>query len=135
MKKTVGLWIDHEKAVIVLLAGSDAETKLVTSDIEKQQRQSGVATQADDIRQRKSNAELRDFFDQVISCIRAAEEILIFGPGEAKHELRKRLEKDYLGRRIVGVETSDRLTDLQTVAKVRKHFLNGGEFRPAKNIA
>ena len=131
MKKTAGLWIDHEKAVIVLLAGSDAETKLVTSDTEMQQRQSGAATQVVDNRK----AELSDFFDDVISCIRAAEEILIFGPGEAKDELRKRLEKDYLGRRIVGVEASDQMTDLQTVAKVRKHFLNGGEFRPANSIA
>ena len=134
MKKTAGLWIDHEKAVIVLLAGSDAETKLVTSDTEMQQRQSGAGTQVDD-RQRESKAELSDFLDDVILCIRAAEEILIFGPGEAKDELRKRLEKDHLGRRIVGVEASDQMTDLQTVAKVRKHFLNGGEFRPANSIA
>ena len=134
MKKTAGLWIDHEKAVIVLLAGSDAETKLVTSDTEMQQRQSGAGTQVDD-RQRESKAELSDFLDDVILCIRAAEEILIFGPGEAKDELRKRLEQDYLGRRIVGVEASDQMTDLQTVAKVRKHFLNGGEFRPANSIA
>ena len=134
MKKTAGLWIDHEKAVIVLLAGSDAETKLVTAGTEMPQRQSGAATQVDDIRQRESKEELSDYFDDVIFCIRAAEEILIFGPGEAKDELRKRLEKDHLGRRIVGVEASDQMTDLQTVAKVRKHFLNGGEFRPANSI-
>lgn len=124
MKKTVGLWIDHERAVVVFLAGNDAEIKLVTSDIEKQHRQSGVATPADDIRQRKSTGELSGFYDEVISCLRGAEEILILGPGEAKGELRKRLEKNYLGRRIVGVETSDKMTDPQIVAKVREHFLS-----------
>ncbi|HEU5239160.1 MAG TPA: hypothetical protein VFU37_18670 [Pyrinomonadaceae bacterium] len=124
MKKTVGLWIDHKKAVIVFLAGNDAEIKLVTSDIERHHRQSGVATPADDIRQRDLTGRLNGFYDEVISCIRSAEEILILGPGEAKGEFRKRLEKDYLGRRVVGVETSDKMTDPQTVAKVREHFLS-----------
>ena len=124
MNKTVGLWIDHKKAVIVLLDGKETELKLVTADIEKQHRQSGVETPADDIRQRKSTEELSGFYDEVISYIRGAEEILILGPGEAKGELSKRLEKDNLGRRIVGIKTSDKMTDKQIVALVRGHFLN-----------
>jgi hypothetical protein len=38
MKRKVGLWIDHRKAVIVLLAGEEEETKLVRSNVEKQIR-------------------------------------------------------------------------------------------------
>jgi len=33
MEKAVGLWIDHEKAVIVFVAGKEAETKLISSNI------------------------------------------------------------------------------------------------------
>ena len=124
MKKTVGLWIDHKKALIVFVDGKDTETKSITANIEKQHRQSGVATPADDIRQRKSTVELSGFYDEVISCIRGAEEILILGPGEAKGELRKRLEKDHLSRRVVGMKTSDKMTDKQIVALVRGHFVN-----------
>ena len=58
----------------------------------------------------------------MISCIRDAESILLFGPGEAKGELKKRLEKDNLGERIVGVETADKMTDQQIAAKVKNHF-------------
>lgn len=122
MNKKVGLWIDHEKAVVVFLIGNDAEIKLVTSNIEKNHRQSGVATPADDIRQRKSTVELGGFYDEVISYIREAGEILILGPGEAKGELRKRLEKNHIGQRIVGIEAADRMTDPQIVAKVRDYF-------------
>jgi hypothetical protein len=123
MKNTVGLWIDHNKAVIVFLAGNDADVKLVTSDIERQ-RQSGLATPADDIRQRDSTRGLDSFYDEVISCIRGAEEIFILGPGEAKGGLKKRLEQSYLGRRVVGVEACDKMTDPQIVAKVREHLIN-----------
>jgi len=58
----------------------------------------------------------------VISYIRDAESILLFGPGEAKGELEKRLSAQGLGKRIVGIETTDKMTDRQVVAKVRQHF-------------
>ncbi|MGZ3495417.1 MAG: hypothetical protein ACXWM6_13620, partial [Thermodesulfobacteriota bacterium] len=51
-----------------------------------------------------------------------AESILIFGPGEAKGELKKRLVRNKLGGRIVGIETIDRMTDRQIAAKVRRYF-------------
>jgi hypothetical protein len=55
-------------------------------------------------------------------CIRDAESILIFGHGEAKGELKKRLERNKLGGRIVGVETMDKMTNNQIAAKVRQYF-------------
>ena len=127
MKKTVGLWIDHKKAVVVFVDGRDTELKEFSSDIEKHHRQSGVATPADDIRQRELTGELNRFYDEVVDCIRDTESILVLGPGEAKGELSKRLEKDNLSRRIVGIKTSDKITDKQIVALVRGYFLN----RPA----
>ena len=66
MKNTVGLWIDHSRAVIVFLAGNDADIKLVTSDIESHHRQSGVAKPADDILQRELTGRLNVFYDDVI---------------------------------------------------------------------
>jgi hypothetical protein len=47
---------------------------------------------------------------------------LLFGPGEAKGELKKRLERKKMGGRIAAVETVDKMTDGQIAAKVRKHF-------------
>lgn len=58
----------------------------------------------------------------LIANIRGAESILIFGPGEAKGELKKRLKRINLAGRIVGVETVDKKTNRQIVVKVRKHF-------------
>jgi hypothetical protein len=83
-----------------------------------------VSTPADDVRQRELTGDLNSFYDEMISCILAAESILILGPGEAKSELKKRLEKDNLSSRIVGIETSDKMTDPQLVALVRDHFIN-----------
>ena len=61
--------------------------------------------------------------DEVIPFIRNAESILIFGPGEAKTELKNHLERHKLTGRIAGIETADRMTDRQIAAKVRRFFL------------
>ena len=127
MKTRVGLWIDHRKAVIVFVSGKDTEMKLISSDIEKHSGQSGAEMPADDSRQRELTGHLNNFYDEVVSCIREAESILILGPGEAKGELKKRLEKDNLTTKVAGIKTSDKMTDKQIVALVRGHFLN----RPA----
>ncbi len=62
------------------------------------------------------------YYDAVIASIREAESILIFGPGEAKGELKKRLDGIKIGDRVVGVETVDKMTDRQIEVKVHEYF-------------
>jgi hypothetical protein len=133
MKKTAGLWIDHRKAVIVVISDKGEETtKVIESKVEKQSAQSAGEPStspyeshmvpADNTLERKLTAQLNTYYDEVISMIRDAEAILIFGPGEAKGELKKRLEGDKLGGLIEAVETVDDMTDRQIAAKVREYF-------------
>jgi hypothetical protein len=128
----VGWWIDHRKALIVAVTDKGEEIRLIISKVEKQLGRSGgirsttsyesQLVPADDSRQKTFTGHLNIYYDAVIGCIRDAESILIFGPGEAKGELKKRLQRNKLGGRIVGVETIDRMTDNQIAAKVRKYF-------------
>ena len=132
MKRKVGLWIDHRQAIIVSVTEEGEEIGLITSQAEKQLRRSGdsplkgsyesLQVPQDDSRQRALTGHLNIYYDAVIASIRDAEAILIFGPGEAKGELKKRLERDHLDGRIVGIETVDNMTEPQIAAKVRQHF-------------
>jgi hypothetical protein len=132
MNVKVGLWIDHRKAIVVVVTDKGEEIGLVISAIERQARRSISSRHtgsyepqqvpADDSRQRAFTGHLNIYYDAVIASIRNAESILIFGPGEAKGELKKRLERIDLGGRIVCVETADKMTDRQIAAKVRRHF-------------
>jgi len=125
MKKNVGLWIDHRKAVIVSLTNKVEEIRRVISHMEKHVRFSGAAqgSSAEDQRDKRFSGHLQKFFDRVISYIRDADSILILGPGEAKGELKTRLQVEALGGLIVGVETVDKMSDNQLAARVRQHFL------------
>jgi hypothetical protein len=128
----VGLWIDHRKAIIVAITDQKEELTLVISKAERQLRRTGDRplegsyetrrVPSDDRRQRAFTGHLNIYYDAVIACIREADSILIFGPGEAKGELQERLEGKKLGGHIVGMETVDKMTDRQIAAKVRQYF-------------
>jgi len=137
MRTAKGLWIDHRKAVIVTVTDKGEEVREILSQVEKQLgRFEGVRSTtpypaqlvpADDSQQRDLTGHLDKYYDEVISHLRDAELILIVGPGEAKGELAKRIERAGLKSHIAGIETVDKLTDRQIAAKVRMHLKDTGQ--------
>lgn len=126
MSSKIGLWIDHRQAVIVIVTDEGEEVKRITSNMEKDVRFSSRTADMgspEDVRDRQFENYLNKYYDDVIGALRNTESILIFGPGEAKGELEKRLVGEGLKQRIVGVEAADKMTDNQIAAKVRQHFL------------
>lgn len=77
---------------------------------------------AGDKRERKFLNHLNTYYDQVIQQFEHADGIVILGPGEAKGESDKRITSKEMRRHILLVETADRLTKPQLVAKVRACF-------------
>jgi stalled ribosome rescue protein Dom34 len=140
MKKEIGLWIDHREAVLVILTEGTEEILHITSSGEKHLRYSGRShsrtpegikeVTAEDQRDRKFANELNKYYDEVIAVVRDADTIQIFGPGEAKGELEKRIEHKGIKANMLVVETADKMTDGQIAAKVREHFL--AESAPVK---
>jgi len=125
MKSKVGLWIDHRKAVIVTVTDEGEETKEITSHVEKHVRFASGSSEggsSEDVRDRQFENRLNAYYDEVIASIREVEFIQIFGPGEAKGELEKRLAGEGLKDRIVEIGTVDKMTDRQIAAKVRERF-------------
>lgn len=133
MKKEVGMWMDHRKAVLVALTDSGEEIERIESMVEKQLRRSGRSplrgrfeaqqVPADDSRERRLTGQRNVYYDVIIQRIRDAEAVVILGPGEAKGELKKRMEREGRSPRVIRIETAERMTDRQVVARVREHFL------------
>lgn len=124
MKKAVGLWIDHKRAVIVTISGDSELITNLASNVERNDRDipASLDVAPEDQRDRRFMDHLSKYYDEVISHIRDAMSILILGPGEAKGEFAKQLKKEGLGACIVGVETADKMTDRQIAAIVRQHY-------------
>jgi hypothetical protein len=127
MKKDIGLWIDHRKAVVVIVSDEGEEVREITSHMEKHVRYSDDTSEggsAEDVRDHQFGNRLSNFYDSVVAVIRDGDTVQIFGPGEAKGELKKRLENGGFKGHILAVETVDKMTDRQIAAKVRGRFPN-----------
>ena len=125
MSTEMGVWIDHRKAVIAIIAGHQETMRQVDSNMEKHVRYSGAAQEdsAEDQRDRRFTGHLDQYYEEVIACLRDADSILILGPGEAKIELAERLRRDAHHGHVVGIDTADKMTDRQVAARVRQRFL------------
>lgn len=133
-KNYAGLWIDHFQTVIVSITDNGETIKRIDSDIERKVRLSGGSRTAktpygpqqvsvDGKQQERINRQLRQYYQEIIQRIQDATKILILGPGKAKTELKKELEKSRgLVAKKITLEPADKMTERQVVAKVRQFF-------------
>ena len=139
MNDKAGVWIDHRKAIIVSVAHESERTVSVESHVEKHPERTGDSpltgpyesqqVPADDSQQRALTGRLNGYYDSVIHALGSTDTLMIFGPGEAKTELRTRLLKNHSAVQIVMVEPADKMTEHQISAKIREYFGFGAERR------
>jgi stalled ribosome rescue protein Dom34 len=125
LDKKVGLWLDQSKAVVVCITNNGEERRIITSDMEHFDRFSGNVPgdgSEEDLRDRRFWNHLNEYYDKVITQIGDAKSIMIIGPGEAKHQLKKRLESEGVSEKIVSVDDADSLTNHQIAIRVRERF-------------
>jgi stalled ribosome rescue protein Dom34 len=132
MKQKAGLWIDHRKAVIVNIYDTKVEKLTLESTVERQRgRINGIKSLApfedqmvlaDDTQEKIFKDHIRKFYNLVCSKIRDAESLLIFGPGEAKIELRKFIDNNFRQKKEIQIAAADRMTEHQITARVLRHF-------------
>ena len=124
MSLMVGVWIDHKNAVIVSASEGHVTTQTLASDVGAHPhfggQQDGGGEKKYEERHRQS---LDRYYDEVIDHLGEPEALLIFGPGEAKLELKERLGRSRPpSQLVVEIESADQLTDPQIVAKVKDHY-------------
>jgi len=123
MSQDVGVWIDHKKAVIVFISDGQVTTRTLESDVGAHPRYSGFQAGGEKKYEDRHNQDLDRYYDDVIGHVGEPDALLLFGPGEAKLQLKERFGRSK-GRSesIVAVENADKLTDPQIVAKVKEHY-------------
>jgi hypothetical protein len=127
MKQSVGIWIDHKSAVIVATSAGHVTTRTLESEVEAHPHYSGHQDGGGEKKyEQRHGQQLERYYADVISQIGVPDALLILGPGEAKLELKERLSRSKaLSECVVDMETTDKLTGPQIVAKVKEHFGNG----------
>jgi hypothetical protein len=134
LEKNIGLWLDQEKAYIITLNRSrKASIEKFVSDVESRIRDVGEkkpytqfeTTYSNDEgrKQRRQKQEREHYFEKLINVIHDADYIYLFGPGQAKEELKNAIEKDHsIHAKLIRIGTADRLTENQMIAAVKKYY-------------
>ena len=124
MNSNVGIWIDHQKAVIVFAAPEHATARTVTSKVGAHPHFAGSQEGGGEKKyEERFDHTLANFYEHVIGELGQPQEIFIFGPGEATRQLEKRLRlHKVLSKTGVEVEAADALTEPQVIAKAKEHF-------------
>ena len=132
MSINAGVWIDHHKAVVILMADSGVDIKTIESNADRPFASAGGPSSkqpdrpqgflSEDKQERKFMSQLNTYYDEVIACLGHAGSLLILGPGEAKGEFKKRLDTKKLPVSVADLATADKMTDGQIAASVRQHF-------------
>lgn len=124
MNHMAGVWIDHKKAVIVSSSEGHVTTQTVESDVAAHPHYAGQQDGGGEKKYEERHSQrLEQYYDEVIRQLGQPEALLIFGPGEAKLELKERRSRSTtFSECTVDIETADKLTDPQIVARVKEHF-------------
>lgn len=133
--KNIGIWIDHQKAVVVQLdEWGCAKISEIKSDVDRKHRSTGGIGASKPFLHRSVFSgkhqkahrlnDLQSFYARVLSQVKHAERIWIFGPSVARYELSSYL-KEHAAQKIQfdeGEAIGSRVTEAQVVEHVRAHF-------------
>jgi hypothetical protein len=134
MKRQTGIWIDSSKAIIVTLDGGKENIFEIESDLENKmyhEKEGNKGTFSgshhsnteNKFEERRKN-ETNHFLKNILSHIKLADELYIFGPAEAKIKLEQKIntDKSFDVNKLKMVESADSMTTNQIVAKVKKFY-------------
>lgn len=136
MKRQTGIWIDTSKAIIITLeAGNNEKIFEIESDVENRVYHdkegdkgnfSGIHHGNNETKFENRKKEQMDFFiKEVLAYVKGADELFVFGPAEAKIRLEQKIHDEKLFiHKLKAVETADKMTLNEIVAKVKKFYIS-----------
>ena len=137
MTINAGVWIDHHKAVVLRFTDDGEDIRQIISGDDTAAHAAGGTRMksahtrndfvAEDKLERKAESRLNKHYDEVIALLRDVDSIFILGPGEAKGELKKRIESKKLKGKIAHVQTVDKMTDHEIAEHVRQLLCVGSQ--------
>jgi len=124
-----GIWVDHSHAFVIHSNKSgDMTIKKIGSDVEPHHHSGIQAGEHQTVTNQNSHEERRKnsmkaFAKELVSQVMNADELVIFGPGVAKHDVKHEVENHKpLAQKLKGVETTDKLNEHELKEYVKTFF-------------
>jgi hypothetical protein len=120
-QKQIGIWMDHSVANLIdtsLNTNKHNITSKFTEEVKEE-----ALEKSESLMHNKRQQMNEAFYKEISEEILKYDAVLLFGPTDAKTELRNYLNKDQHFKNIkIDVASADKMTDNEKDAFVKKHF-------------
>lgn len=120
--KYLGIWMDNSTAHIIEFGQETVETEVINSKFTHEEREQSLSKGENRMHNKEQQLQA-EYYKELGELIKNYEEVILFGPTNAKVELMNILKEDHHFDNIkIEVKSADKMTDNQQVAFVKDHF-------------
>jgi nitrogenase subunit NifH len=120
--KSLGIWMDHASAHLMEFTIDPIETKIIKSAFTHEEKSDSLDN-SEQVMHNKEQQQQSAYYKRLGESIIDYDEVLLFGPTDAKVELLNVLKADHHFDKIkIEVKQADKMTENQQHAFVREHF-------------
>ena len=121
-EKKLGIWMDHSNAHLMEFTTDPIETKTITSNFSHEDKKHTL-NRSENIMHNKEQYQQAEYYKKLGAEIKNYEEVILFGPTDAKIELLNTLRADHNFAKIkIETQQADKMTKNQQHAFVKEHF-------------
>jgi hypothetical protein len=122
IEKKLGICMDHSNARLMEFTTIDGEEKVVDSELTLLGKEHSVGS-SENVIHNKEHHQQSEYYKKLGEAIKNFDDVLLFGPTNAKSELLNVLRTDHRFEKIkIEVHQSDKMTDNQQHAFVKEYF-------------
>ncbi len=119
--KNLGIWMDHSSAHLMEFTDT-IETKTIDSKFTHEAKEQSL-DKSENLMHNKEQHQQSEYYKKLGEIIKNYEDVILFGPTDAKVELFNILRADHLFAKIkIEIKQTDKMTEHQQHAFVRDHF-------------
>ena len=120
--KKLGIWMDHASAHVMECTTNTVQTTIVTSKFTHEAKEFSLS-KSENLMHTKEQHQQAEYYKQLGETIKNYDEVILFGPTDAKVELLNTLKSDHLFENIkIETRQADKMTENQQHAFVRAYF-------------
>ncbi len=121
--RKIGIWMDHAHARFMEYLPENMEAKEVTIPNIQHHNNNHGTDQNESMVQNKEQRDQHHFYQEIGEKIKEYNEVLLFGPTDAKTELHHLLQSDHHFDKIkFEIRQADKMTENQEISFVKEYF-------------
>lgn len=121
-EKRLGIWMDHSTAHLMEYSTAEIESKTIESEFTHLVKTEAIS-KSENLMHNKEQHEQAEYYKKLGDVIRNYENVILFGPTNAKLELLNTLKNDHLFEKIeIQTRQTDKMTEVEQHTFVKDYF-------------